>query len=96
MAAAGSPVVTDGEQSKPSFATYPLSEPLALVPDGVVIPFADGHPRQLPKLTAGPFRYGTYAATYTEAARKHTSLPLKQAVIAPATPSPRYPRDEIK
>jgi 5-methyltetrahydropteroyltriglutamate--homocysteine methyltransferase len=28
----------------------------ALAPDGVVIPFADGHTRQLPRLTAGPFR----------------------------------------
>jgi 5-methyltetrahydropteroyltriglutamate--homocysteine methyltransferase len=91
MAAAGSPVVTDGEQAKPSFATYPLSGPLALAPDGVVIPFADGHTRQLPKLTAGPFRYGTYAATYTRAALKRTALPLKQAVIAPSALSLLYP-----
>jgi 5-methyltetrahydropteroyltriglutamate--homocysteine methyltransferase len=44
----GSPVITDGEQTKPSFATYPLSG-LNLASDGVVIPFADGHTRQLPK-----------------------------------------------
>ncbi|HEX4723082.1 MAG TPA: cobalamin-independent methionine synthase II family protein [Pseudonocardiaceae bacterium] len=95
MAEAGSPVVTDGEQSKPSFATYPLSGPLALAPDGVVIPFADGHTRQLPKLTAGPFRYGTYAASYTAQARTHTELPVKQAVIAPSALSLLYPRDGI-
>src|ERR1700691_2555685 len=52
----GSPVITDGEQTKPSFATYPI-DGLALDPGGVVIPFADGHTRQLPVLTAGPFRY---------------------------------------
>jgi methionine synthase II (cobalamin-independent) len=95
MAEAGSPVVTDGEQSKPSFATYPLTGPLALAPDGVVIPFADGHTRQLPKLTAGPFRYGAYAATYTEAARRLTDLPVKQAVIAPSALSLLYPPDGI-
>lgn len=36
----GSPVITDGEQAKPSFATYPLSGLQNLAPDGVVIPFA--------------------------------------------------------
>ena len=59
----GSPVVTDGEQTKPSFATYPLDGAIGLAPDGVVIPFEDGHTRQLPRLTAGPFRYATYAST---------------------------------
>jgi 5-methyltetrahydropteroyltriglutamate--homocysteine methyltransferase len=58
----GSPVITDGEQSKPSFATYPLAGLNSLAPDGVVIPFADGHVRQLPRLTAPPFRYGARAA----------------------------------
>src|SRR6266576_1900518 len=53
----GSPVITDGEQSKPSFATYPISGLQQLDPDGVVVPYADGHNRQLPKLTGGPFRY---------------------------------------
>ena len=50
--ATGSPVITDGEQSKPSFATYPLAGLAALAPDGVVIPFADGHTRQLPGRSA--------------------------------------------
>ena len=47
--ATGSPVITDGEQGKPSFATYPLAGLAALAPDGVLIPFADGHTRQLPR-----------------------------------------------
>lgn len=88
--ATGSPVVTDGEQSKPSFATYPL-EGLSLAPDGVVIPFADGHTRQLPRLTGGPFRYGVLAGSYLRRARRHTSRPLKQAVIAPSALSLLYP-----
>jgi 5-methyltetrahydropteroyltriglutamate--homocysteine methyltransferase len=55
--ATGSPVITDGEQTKPSFATYPVHGSPNVAPDGVEIPFADGHTRQLPCLRAGPFRY---------------------------------------
>jgi 5-methyltetrahydropteroyltriglutamate--homocysteine methyltransferase len=97
----GSPVIGDGEQSKPSFATYPLARLQNLAPDGVTIPFADGHVRQLPRLTAGPFHYGIHAASYLKAARAYTKLPLKQAVISasalsllyPSTPIPGYPRE---
>src|SRR5712691_5445900 len=78
----GSPVITDGEQAKPSFATYPIHGLENLAPDGVVIPFADGHTRQLPRLTSGPFRYRTRAASYLAAARRYTGRPLKQAVIS--------------
>jgi 5-methyltetrahydropteroyltriglutamate--homocysteine methyltransferase len=91
----GSPVITDGEQTKPSFATYPLSGLTNLAPDGVTIPFADGHVRQLPRLTAGPFRYGVHAAGYLEAARRHTQLPVKQAVISASALSLLYPSTEI-
>src|SRR5271170_1549600 len=77
----GSPVLTDGEQRKPSFATYPIHGSPLLAEGGVTIPFADEHTRQLPKLAAGPFKYSTYAASYVEAARKHTKKPLKEAVI---------------
>ncbi|MEU7512775.1 5-methyltetrahydropteroyltriglutamate--homocysteine methyltransferase [Streptomyces sp. NPDC042898] len=56
LEATGSPVVTDGEQAKPSFLTYPVEGLSDLADDGVVIPFADGHTRQLPRLTSGPFR----------------------------------------
>ncbi|WP_190108562.1 cobalamin-independent methionine synthase II family protein [Streptomyces cinnamoneus] len=91
----GSPVVTDGEQSKPSFATYPLAGELRLAPDGAVIPFADGHQRQLPRLTAGPMRYGVHADRYLRAARRHATVPVKQAVIAPSALSLLYPADGI-
>src|SRR5919109_3106227 len=69
--ATGSPVITDGEQAKPSFATYPIDGLENLAPDGVTIPFADGHTRQLPRLTRGPFRYTTYAEEYLRAAKRH-------------------------
>ena len=103
LEAVGSPVVTDGEQGKPSFATYPLDGVEGLAPDGVVIPFADGHIRQLPRLTAGPFRYGTYAVSYLNKAVKYAGRPVKQAVIAPSALSliypaqgvPGYPREQF-
>jgi len=89
--ATGSPVITDGEQTKPSFATYPIHGLKTLSPGGVTIPFADGHTRQLPVITAGPFRYQTYADRYLEAARRHTTLPIKQAVISASALSLLYP-----
>jgi len=91
----GSPVLTDGEQTKPSFATYPLTGLTNLASDGVIIPFADGHQRQLPRLTSGPFRYGVHAATYLRAAREFTELPIKQAVISASALSLLYPADGI-
>ena len=90
----GSPVISDGEQTKPSFATYPLVG-LSLAPDGVVIPFADGHTRQLPRLTAGPFRYGAHANSFLDRARGYTRLPMKQAVISASALSLLYPPDGI-
>ncbi len=98
-----SPVISDGEQAKPSFATYPLNGGNRLAPDGVIIPFEDGHTRQLPRLTAGPFRYAIYADHYICEAKKLTRLPVKQAVISPsalsllypATPIPDYSRDQF-
>lgn len=91
----GSPVITDGEQSKSSFVTYPLEGLENLAPDGAVIPFADGHTRQLPRLIAGPFRYGAHAADQLERVRTLTSLPVKQAVIAVSALSLLYPSDGI-
>ncbi|GLZ42771.1 cobalamin-independent methionine synthase II family protein [Actinokineospora sp. NBRC 105648] len=96
MQATGSPVLTDGEQGKPSFVGYPLHGVAGLAPDGAVIPFADGHTRQLPRLTEGPFRYGAHAATYLVAAQRHTGHPVKQAVIAPSALSLLYPADGIE
>jgi hypothetical protein len=76
MEATGSPIVSDGEQRISSFATYPLTDTLAgtgladhLAGDGQYFAiFTDGHNRQLPRLTGGPFRYKTYAAEFTEKA----------------------------
>lgn len=92
---AGSPVVTDGEQAKPSSVTYPIADLPDLAQDGVMIPYSDGHTRQLPVLTAGPFRYAVHAVQYLRAAQKHASVPVKQAVIAPSALSLLYPPDGI-
>lgn len=91
----GSPIVTDGEQSKPSFATYPLHGLENLAPDGVQVAFEDGHVRQLPRLARGPFRYATYADQYLARAKEHASVPVKQAVISASLLSLVYPQDEI-
>jgi 5-methyltetrahydropteroyltriglutamate--homocysteine methyltransferase len=95
LEAAGSPVMVDGEQAKPSFATYPLAGLDNIAPDGVVIPFADGHTRQLPRLVDGPFRYATYAGAYVPRARKFTAKPVKQAVISASAMSLLYPPEGI-
>jgi 5-methyltetrahydropteroyltriglutamate--homocysteine methyltransferase len=91
----GSPVITDGEQRKPSFATYPIHGLANLAPGGVTIPFEDGHTRQLPVLTVGPFRYATHAAAYLDSAKKHARVPLKQAVISASALSLLYPQEGI-
>jgi len=93
--ATGSPVITDGEQSKPSFVTYPIHGLATLAPEGVTIPFADGHTRQLPRLTAGPFRYVTSADAFLEEARKTARVPVKQAVISASALSLLYPQDGV-
>jgi 5-methyltetrahydropteroyltriglutamate--homocysteine methyltransferase len=91
----GSPVISDGEQTKSSFATYPLDGASGLASDGVVVPFEDGHTRQLPRLTTGPFRYATHASTYLAAAKRLTASPVKQAVISASALSLLYPASEI-
>jgi 5-methyltetrahydropteroyltriglutamate--homocysteine methyltransferase len=94
--ATGSPVITDGEQSKPSFATYPIHGLDNIAPDGAIIPFADGHQRQLPRLTAGPFRYKSYAESYLKEAQSYAHTPVKQAVISPSALSLLYPAEGIE
>ena len=94
--ATGSPIVTDGEQRKSSFATYPLEGLTNLAPDGVVIPFKDGHTRQLPRLSRGPFRYGKYAGEYVRRAAPVAHRPLKQAVISASALSLLYPADGVE
>jgi methionine synthase II (cobalamin-independent) len=102
MEATGQPVVTDGEQRASSFATYPVTDTLAgtgladnLAPGGQYFAyFDDGHHRQLPRLTGGPFKYRTYAADYLEQSIRYATKPMKQAVIAPSMLSLLYPLDE--
>jgi len=99
MEATGAPIVSDGEQRASSFATYPLTDTLGgtgladhLAPDGQYFAiFMDGHHRQLPRLTGGPFHYKTYASEYVERAMKMATKPLKQAVIAPSMLALLYP-----
>ena len=95
LEATGSPVITDGEQRKSSFATYPLEGLKTLAGNGVVIPFKDGHTRQLPRLTAGPFHYGKYAGEYVRQAKPFAKRPLKQAVISASALSLLYPAQGI-
>src|SRR2546430_2578634 len=94
--ATGSPVVTDGEQSKYlNFATYCVHGLANTAPDGFTIPFADGHTRRMPRLTRGPFRYRRYADSYLDVAMRYAHVPLKQAVISPSALSLMYPADGI-
>ena len=102
MEAAGSPIVSDGEQWWSSFATYPVTDTLAgtglaenLAPGGQYFAiFADGHYRQLPRLAGGPFRYKRYAADTLAKSIKYASKPMKQAVIAPSMLALLYPLNE--
>ncbi|ESS73853.1 methionine synthase vitamin-B12 independent [Methyloglobulus morosus KoM1] len=95
LEATGSPVISDGEQTKSSFATYPLTNLSNIAADGITIPFEDGHTRQLPKLTAGPFKYGIHAGAYVKAAKRYTNKPVKQAVISASALSLLYPGEGI-
>src|SRR5690349_14237633 len=92
----GSPVITDGEQRKyHNFWTYSVEGSPNTAPDGFRIPFAAGHVRRMPRLTAGPFRYCRYADRYLDEALKHAHMPLKQAVISPSALSLMYPEQPI-
>jgi 5-methyltetrahydropteroyltriglutamate--homocysteine methyltransferase len=95
--ATGSPVVTDGEQRKHhNFWTYSVQGLPNTAPDGFKIPFAAGHTRRMPRLTAGPFRYRRYADSFLDAAQRHAHAPLKQAVISPSALSLMYPAEGIE
>lgn len=91
----GSPVITDGEQAKPSFLTYPIDGAENIEPGGVEIPFEAGHTRTLPRLTDGPLRYETYAVEYLERAQEHARVPVKQSVISASALSFLYPDEGI-
>jgi methionine synthase II (cobalamin-independent) len=95
----GAPIISDGEQRWSSFATYPITDTLAgtgladnLAGGGQFFAiFADGHGRQLPKLTGGPFRYKTFAADTLKQSIGYAKKPMKQAVIAPSMLALLYP-----
>ena len=95
----GEPIVTDGEQRESSFATYNITDTLAgtgladgLAGDGQFFAiFDDGHHRQLPRITSGPFRYKTYASEYVTKNRAIATHPVKQAVISPSMMMLLYP-----
>jgi methionine synthase II (cobalamin-independent) len=98
----GTPIISDGEQRWSSFATYAITDTLAgtgladnLAGDGgqFFAIFADGHNRQLPRLTGGPFRYKTYAADTLKKSIGMAHKPMKQAVIAPSMLALLYPLD---
>jgi methionine synthase II (cobalamin-independent) len=100
--ATGEPIISDGEQRWSSFATYAITDTLAgtgladnLAGEGgqYFAIFADGHRRQLPRLTGGPFRYKTYAADSLKKSLPLASTPMKQAVIAPSMLALLYPLD---
>jgi 5-methyltetrahydropteroyltriglutamate--homocysteine methyltransferase len=94
--ATGSPVITDGEQRKyHNFLTYSVHGLHNTSPDGLNIPFSDGHVRRIPRLTAGPFRYKVYADSYLDVAKRYAHKPLKQAVISPSALSLMYPAEDI-
>jgi methionine synthase II (cobalamin-independent) len=99
----GAPIISDGEQRWSSFATYAITDTLAgtgladhLAGSGgqYFAIFADGHKRQLPRLTGGPFRYKTYAADTLKRSIAMAHTPMKQAVIAPSMLALLYPLDE--
>jgi len=102
LEATGEPIVTDGEQRESSFATYPITDTLAgtgladhLAGDGQYFAiFDDGHHRQLPRLTGGPFHYKTFAREFVEKNKKIAIHDVKQAVIAPSMLMLLYPLDE--
>jgi 5-methyltetrahydropteroyltriglutamate--homocysteine methyltransferase len=93
--ATGSTVVTDGEQAKDSFFTYPIHGLTNIAADGMAIPFADGHIRRFPRLAAGPFRYRTSADVYLDIAQRYAHVPVKQAVASPSALSLLYPQQRI-
>lgn len=101
--ATDSPIISDGEQRWSSFATYPVTDTLggtglaeSLSGEGgqYFAIFADGHSRQLPRLTRGPFRYKNYAADSLRKSIGLTNRPMKQAVISPSMLLLLYPLDE--
>ncbi len=91
----GSPIITDGEQTKPSFATYPLSGLNNLAPDG-------GH-HPVCGWTRAPVASLDRRALSIQCSRRKLpsgrpsihQTPIKQAVISASALSLLYPSDGI-
>ncbi len=96
LEATGSSVVTDGEQGKDSFVTYPIHGLGNIATNGTPILFADGHVRQFPRLTKGPFGYRTPADVYLDTAQRYAHVPVKQAIASPSALSFLYPQEGIR
>src|SRR6202451_1160949 len=84
--ATGEPIISDGEQRWSSFATYAITDTLAgtgladqLAGDGgqYFAIFADGHRRQLPRLTGGVVREQTSAPGTMKKSLPLASTPMK-------------------
>jgi len=90
----GSKIVTDGEVFKPSFVTYAVAG-MDLDPNGAVIPFEDGHTRQLPAIKNRGFKYSNYASEHLSLIQGHATVPVKVCVISPSAISLMYPAKEI-
>ncbi len=75
-------VISDGVESNPSLVTYPIQGFPYFATDRKVIPFADGHTRQLPKLTGGPFDHTTFANSSLIKTKPYCTVPINQAAIS--------------
>ena len=96
LEATGSLIVSDGEQRKAhSFVSYSVERGMNFASDGVVIPFQDGHVRQLPRLVTGPFRFARYAYESLALSKPHAHVPMKQAIISASALSLFYPHQDI-
>ncbi len=98
MAETGSPILSDGEQRRQSFASYPLGTSLeeqGIEAGPVFAVFADGHHRVIPSLARAPFRFRGWASDDVRSAREFTELPLKQAVVSPSMLSLMVPESGL-
>src|ERR1700750_1946513 len=102
LAQSGAPIIYHGGERWSSFATYAITDTLAgtgladnLAGDGgqFFAIFADGHNRQLPRLTGAPYRSKTYPADTLRKSLPMAHTPMKQAVIAPSMLALLYPLD---
>ncbi len=96
LEATGSPVVTDGEQGKiAGFWCDPVYGAANVSLDGFPIPLSNGRGHRMPRLLRGPLRFERYGDRYLRVARRHASVPVKQAIISPSALSLMYPPEGL-